>query len=329
MRCLLVIALLLATCACAAQTVEYVHTDSLGSPVAITNQAGQVIERMQYEPFGALTNNANGDRPGYTGHVMDSLTLLTYMQQRYYDPTIGRFVSTDPVQANANTGASFNRFWYANNNPYLFTDPDGRQACPICRDAANRARSAGTKFLLRKSSEAVQNIADNARQYTNDKITAARDFVSQRDVVVSLGLTGMAGATLFGTSPAAPAIQLLGSVSILANLSSGQVGLQASAGPLAGVGGGAMIAPEVSVGLSKGVLETGVSKSNTAYAQFSAAPATGAPIDMGGSVNWSSDGSSVSTGLRGGAGTYIGAGRGQIMSATLVTPPLREHDKEE
>ena len=131
MRCLLVIALLLATCACAAQTVEYVHTDSLGSPVAITNQAGQVIERMQYEPFGALTNNANGDRPGYTGHVMDSLTLLTYMQQRYYDPAIGRFLSTDPVQANANTGASFNRYWYANNNPYKFTDPDGRDTWAI------------------------------------------------------------------------------------------------------------------------------------------------------------------------------------------------------
>lgn len=36
-----------------AQTIEYVHTDPLGSPVAITNQAGQVIERMQYEPYGA------------------------------------------------------------------------------------------------------------------------------------------------------------------------------------------------------------------------------------------------------------------------------------
>ncbi|MCD9026831.1 hypothetical protein LDO26_01190 [Luteimonas sp. BDR2-5] len=34
--------------------------------------------------------------------------------------------STDPVQANPNTGQNFNRYWYANNNPYRFTDPDGR-----------------------------------------------------------------------------------------------------------------------------------------------------------------------------------------------------------
>lgn len=37
-----------------------------------------------------------------------------------------RFVSVDPVQANPNNGANFNRYHYANNNPYKFTDPDGR-----------------------------------------------------------------------------------------------------------------------------------------------------------------------------------------------------------
>jgi uncharacterized protein RhaS with RHS repeats len=51
---------------------------------------------------------------------------MNYMQQRYYDPGIGRFLSVDPVTANGNTGANFNRYWYANNNPYRFTDPDGR-----------------------------------------------------------------------------------------------------------------------------------------------------------------------------------------------------------
>lgn len=37
-----------------------------------------------------------------------------------------RFVSTDPVQADPNAGQNFNRYYYANNNPYKFTDPDGR-----------------------------------------------------------------------------------------------------------------------------------------------------------------------------------------------------------
>ena len=113
-----------------AQTVvEYVHTDALGTPVAITNAAGTVIERSVYEPYGSLINRPLTDGPGFTGHVQDAATGLTYMQQRYYDPMIGRFLSVDPVMANSGTGGNFNRYWYANNNPYRFTDPDGRYAC--------------------------------------------------------------------------------------------------------------------------------------------------------------------------------------------------------
>ena len=47
--------------------------------------------------------------------------------QRYYDQTLGRFLSVDPVTANANSGAMFNRYNYAYNNPYKFNDPDGRR----------------------------------------------------------------------------------------------------------------------------------------------------------------------------------------------------------
>ena len=110
-----------------AQTVIYYHTDALGSPVATTDASGTVIERSEYEPYGKLLNGPLKDGPGYTGHVSDAETGLSYMQQRYYDPQIGRFLSMDPVTADANTGGNFNRYWYANNNPYKFTDPDGRE----------------------------------------------------------------------------------------------------------------------------------------------------------------------------------------------------------
>lgn len=109
-------------------TVTYAHTDALGSPVAKTNQAGVVQDRTSYEPYGAAINKPTYEGIGYTGHVQDGASGLTYMQQRYYDPAIGRFLSADPVEADSNTGSNFNRFWYANNNPYSFTDPDGRAA---------------------------------------------------------------------------------------------------------------------------------------------------------------------------------------------------------
>ena len=110
--------------------VKYQHTDALGSPVAVTNASGQVIERMDYEPWGAVIGKPGHNGIGYTGHVMDGLTGLTYMQQRYYDQSIGRFLSVDPVVADATNGVNINRYKYAANNPYRFVDPDGRQERP-------------------------------------------------------------------------------------------------------------------------------------------------------------------------------------------------------
>lgn len=114
-------------------TVKYQHTDSLGSPVAetIASPTSTNTVRHSYAPYGEAYGEPMGGSvsgTGYTGHVMDRATNLTYMQQRYYDPQSGRFLSNDPVSADPNRGASFNRYNYANNNPYRFTDPDGRLA---------------------------------------------------------------------------------------------------------------------------------------------------------------------------------------------------------
>lgn len=124
----------------AQEEVIYYHTDALGTPVAITDQSGNVIERREFEPYGHQLQPATlADGPGYTGHVSDAATGLSYMQQRYYDPKIGRFLSVDPVTANS-VGGNFNRYWYANNNPYRFTDPDGRQS----RDFESISKQAET-----------------------------------------------------------------------------------------------------------------------------------------------------------------------------------------
>jgi RHS repeat-associated protein len=121
-----------------AQTVRYIHTDALGSVAVMTDQNRNVIERREYEPYGLQLTPAIKDGPGYTGHVQDAVTGLTYMQQRYYDPSIGRFLSVDPVEAYSDPAGAFNRYWYANNNPYRFTDPDGRQSFMAYYDAYMR-----------------------------------------------------------------------------------------------------------------------------------------------------------------------------------------------
>src|SRR5690606_36559501 len=97
-------------CAVQAQEIVYYHTDALGTPVAMTNANGAVIQRREFEPYGRQLDPAVlADGPGFTGHVADAATGLVYMQQRYYDP-MGRFLSVDPVTAYSNPIGSFNRY---------------------------------------------------------------------------------------------------------------------------------------------------------------------------------------------------------------------------
>jgi RHS repeat-associated protein len=145
----------------AAITTQYVHTDGLGSPVAHTNTSGTLVDRSRYEPYGANAPYGGGVTPtgiGFTGHVNDVDTGLVQMQQRYYDPVAGRFLSLDPVLTDTNTGGGFNRYNYANNNPYRFVDPDGKAPSPI--DAFFVSFSAG-EFLAAVTLTAYGKITGN------------------------------------------------------------------------------------------------------------------------------------------------------------------------
>ncbi len=106
--------------------VKYQHTDALGTPVKVTDANRALLEATEYEPYGKVLNRPTHDGPGFTGHIEDAATGLTYMQQRYYDPMCGCFLSVDPVVADPSSGWNFNRFNYAANNPYKYRDPDGR-----------------------------------------------------------------------------------------------------------------------------------------------------------------------------------------------------------
>jgi RHS repeat-associated protein len=191
-------------------TSKYHHTDALGSPVAVTNTAGQVTERTDWEPYGAAIGKPSYEGIGFTGHVQDAATGLTYMQQRYYDPMIGRFLSVDPVTADSKTGGNFNRYWYANNNPYKFTDPDGRQSLENVK-----VPSTGVPFLdrLMNPSDAAgsqRQMMEKQFAFELSQPQSARDVVLGVAVALSAG-TGAAGGgtrTLVSAEGASTAISI-------------------------------------------------------------------------------------------------------------------------
>ncbi|MEQ1513210.1 MAG: RHS repeat-associated core domain-containing protein [Lysobacteraceae bacterium] len=164
--------------------VKYKHTDALGSPVAVTNEVGAVIERNDYEPYGAIIGKPNYSGIGYTGHVMDAATGLTYMQQRYYDQSIGRFLSVDPVTADSMTGSNFNRYKYASNNPYKYVDPDGRQ------DACQEAFFQALRGMMRSFSVKTSFGATGGAEIEVGKMTASVKAFSVELIAIEGQLDG-------------------------------------------------------------------------------------------------------------------------------------------
>lgn len=110
--------------------ITYIYTDPLGTTLAEANAQGNITATFDYRPFGALALGSASTQSWFAGHINDPATALVYMQARYYDPAIGRFLSVDPAGERSGTASTFGRYQYAENNPATNIDPDGRQTLP-------------------------------------------------------------------------------------------------------------------------------------------------------------------------------------------------------
>ncbi len=107
----------------------YYHADALGSIIAITNSAGQVVQRYEYNSFGQITytQDATFKQPyTFTGREYDEESGLYYYRARYYDAKVGRFISEDPIGFRG----GINLYSYVGNSPINFIDPFGLAIYP-------------------------------------------------------------------------------------------------------------------------------------------------------------------------------------------------------
>lgn len=127
------------------QQIYYILKDHQGSYNQITDKDGNTIERLSFDPWGRRRNASTWSytnapayttfNRGYTGHEhLDNFGLIN-MNGRMYDPSLGRFLSADPILQNPTTVQGHNRYSYVLNNPLIYTDPSGYKVKPAGWDA--------------------------------------------------------------------------------------------------------------------------------------------------------------------------------------------------
>ncbi|MCL5061190.1 MAG: RHS repeat-associated core domain-containing protein, partial [Candidatus Thermoplasmatota archaeon] len=152
----------------------------------------QTVALQRFDAWGNKTQSAGASIPqyGYTGREPDA-TGLIYYRARYYDPTIGRFISRDP----AGMPDGVNRYAYVGNDPVNYTDPSG--------EIAVNAAGAGWGALAGGVSGAVSGwmtAGPNASRFDQIKNGAI-------GAVVGAGVGAVSGALLQPHMSSAVAVQ--------------------------------------------------------------------------------------------------------------------------
>ena len=111
-------------------TLYYYVLNAQGDVVRIVNSSRSVVASYTYDPWGKIISSsgtlADINPLRYRGYYYDAETGFYYLQSRYYDPEIGRFINADSYASTDATGLlSTNMFAYCENDPVNKSDPSG------------------------------------------------------------------------------------------------------------------------------------------------------------------------------------------------------------
>ena len=118
-------------------TAYYYVTNLHGDVTAILNTSGTAVVTYTYDAWGNIlsTSGSMASTLGahnplrYRGYVYDTETGLYYLQSRYYDPQVGRFINADAFTSTGQGLLGTNMFAYCGNNPVFFRDNSGTRYC--------------------------------------------------------------------------------------------------------------------------------------------------------------------------------------------------------
>ena len=167
--------------------------DHLGSNRLVVDGNGNIEEVNHYYPFGALM----GDRCGvsrnkykYIGKELDTMYGWNMQdhEARWYDPVVGRWVATDPLQEKY---ASFSTYYYANNNPLVFIDFNGKDGVRIV-DEDNKTLTIKADYFVITAAQQYRdnNIINVFKGYSSkdiEKMNSYNEYLNNLKLIVPAG----------------------------------------------------------------------------------------------------------------------------------------------
>ncbi|GAA1982509.1 LamG-like jellyroll fold domain-containing protein [Catenulispora subtropica] len=142
-------------------TLTWLLSDAQGSAQITVNSATGAVTRQFYTPYGAQRGGnllQSITDKGFLGHVEDYNTGLVQDGARYYDPSIGHFISPDPINTGAPSG--LNAYNYAGDNPETASDPSGLMAVDGGEGGCGYETGGAAKHCL----DMVQKMYQDARE---------------------------------------------------------------------------------------------------------------------------------------------------------------------
>ncbi|MBO8157908.1 MAG: RHS repeat-associated core domain-containing protein [Bacillaceae bacterium] len=105
----------------------YYQYDGLHTVSAVTDRHGDIIENYRYDVFGGIQTGITApyNHNGYTGQRYDAKSSFIDMNARWYDPSVGRFLTPDTYRGELTNPLTQNRYAYVLNNPVNMWDPTG------------------------------------------------------------------------------------------------------------------------------------------------------------------------------------------------------------
>ena len=167
-------------------TTAWYLTDKLGSVRDLVDTTGTVIDHVAYDSYGSVaaeSSPSNGDRFKYAFMEFDPSANLYFASARWYSPTLGRFVSEDPIGF---SGRDSNLLRYTSNNPLNYVDITGNKKTRVSEFVEDAKKNG----VPQKSIDIMTSLPGKIPQLTNPFGDNCQDYANTyRDKLVPDGFS--------------------------------------------------------------------------------------------------------------------------------------------